>query len=105
MNKQDNTNTSLKDIIKIKCLGISEKLNAQDTNKRKKIIIVFFVVGLIILFGNILITNSIYESTKKEDIEQQAIKDSLQIIVNEIDLLIQTIDTTSFDFTIEDNKK
>lgn len=105
MNKQDNTNTSLKDIIKIKCLEISENLNSMDTNKRKKIIIVFFVVGLIILFGNILITNSINESTKKEDIEQQAIKDSLQMIVNEIDLLIQTIDTTSFDFAIEDNKE
>lgn len=105
MNKQDNTNTSLKDIIKIKCLEISEKLNLMDNNKRKKIIIVFFVVGLIILFGNILITNSINESTKKEDIEQQAIKDSLQMIVNEIDLLIQTIDTTSFDFAIEDNKE
>lgn len=93
MENKENKNPSLKDLIKEKCVGISERLNSLDTTKRKKIIIIFFVIGLIILFGNILITSSIHKTSSKEEIEIQATKDSLEMVVNEISLLIQTIDT------------
>ena len=89
--------STLKEVIRES--GINEKLNSLTIAQRKKIIITNFVVGLIMLFGNILITSHIRKSKIKEA-ELKVKQDSLEILSNEIDLMFEQIkiDTTEFNY-------
>lgn len=93
---------TLKDIVKES--GINEKLNNLTTKQRKKIILIVFVIGLIILFSNILLTTCIRKNTTKEsNLDLQVKQDSLEMLSNEIDSMCKqiTMDTTYFDFQLQ----
>lgn len=90
---------TLKDIVKES--GINEKLNNLTTKQRKRIILIVFVIGLIILFSNVLLTSFIRKNTTNE-LDLKLKQDSLEMLSNEIDSMCKQIkiDTTEFDFQL-----